>query len=41
MHSSYLVRGDSKIQTSAEADRADVRVGAVKGQSQQSISAAT
>lgn len=35
MHSSYLVRADSKIQTSADADRAGVRVGAVKGQSQQ------
>src|SRR5579872_1743895 len=35
MHSSYLVRADSKIQTSADADRVGVRVGAVKGQSQQ------
>ena len=35
MHSSYVVRADSKIQTSADADRAGMRVGAVKGQSQQ------
>lgn len=35
MHSSYLVRADSKVQTSADADRAGMRVGAVKGQSQQ------
>jgi len=35
MHSSYLVRADSALKTSADADRAGVRVGAVKGQSQQ------
>lgn len=35
MHSSYLVRVDSKAKTSADADRAGMRVGAVKGQSQQ------
>jgi hypothetical protein len=35
MHSSYLVRADAKVQTSADADRAGMRVGAVKGQSQQ------
>lgn len=35
MHSSYLVRADSKVKTSAEADRAGTRVGAVQGQSQQ------
>lgn len=35
MHSSYLVRADSPIQASADADRAGMRVGAVKGQSQQ------
>jgi polar amino acid transport system substrate-binding protein len=35
MHSSYLVRADSPIHTSADADHAGIRVGAVKGQSQQ------
>jgi polar amino acid transport system substrate-binding protein len=35
MHSSYLVRADSKVKTSADADRQGMRVGAVKGQSQQ------
>ena len=35
MHASYLVRADSKIRTSPEVDRPGMRVGAVKGQSQQ------
>ena len=35
MHNSYLVRNDSRFKTSADLDRAGVRVGAVKGQSQQ------
>jgi len=35
MHSSYLVRADSNIRASADADRSGVKVGAVKGQSQQ------
>jgi polar amino acid transport system substrate-binding protein len=37
MHSSYLVRADSPIKTSSDADRAGMRVGAVKGQSQQTF----
>jgi polar amino acid transport system substrate-binding protein len=35
MLNSYLVRADSPIQTSADVDRANVVVGAVRGQSQQ------
>jgi polar amino acid transport system substrate-binding protein len=33
--SAYLVRADSGLSSSADVDRADVRIGAVKGQSQQ------
>lgn len=35
MHNSYLVRADSNLQKSADVDRSGMRVGAVKGQSQQ------
>ena len=35
MANSYLVRSDSPIRTSADVDRAGIRVAAVKGQSQQ------
>jgi polar amino acid transport system substrate-binding protein len=35
MANAYLVRADSSIRTSADVDRAGVRVAAVKGQSQQ------
>jgi polar amino acid transport system substrate-binding protein len=35
MHNSYLVRADSRFQKSADLDRGGLRVGAVKGQSQQ------
>jgi polar amino acid transport system substrate-binding protein len=35
MHSSFLLPADSKIRTSADADRAGVKVGAVRGQSQE------